>query len=88
MLCDAWRRTCRRTLARSTGAMTAVVGMADMKPAAASSPIDKVEFARLGERANINALEVSYAWTRCMLQYTMLEEYNHRIPRRRRQIWG
>ena len=54
--------TCRRTLARSTGAVTNVVGTADRKPAAASSPVESAELVRFGVNARMSRLEASYAW--------------------------
>ena len=45
------RRTCSRTLTRSTGAATRVVGMAEKKPAAASSPYERTEDGRFGVMA-------------------------------------
>lgn len=44
-------RTCKRTLTRSTGAATSVVGMAEKKPAAASSPYERTEDVRFGVAA-------------------------------------
>jgi len=56
--------TCSSTFARSTGAVTNVVGTAERKPATASSGIDKASDARLGVRAKINFFEASYAYER------------------------
>lgn len=54
-------RTCKRTLALSTGAVTAVVGIADKKPAAASSAVDNDSLVRFGVTAKISFLDASYA---------------------------
>jgi hypothetical protein len=56
--------TCKRTLARSTGAVTNVVGTADRKPAAASSGVESVESVRLGTTDRISLLEASYAYAK------------------------
>lgn len=55
------RCTCSNTFARSTGAVTRVVGTADMKPAAASSAVERDASFRLGVKVYIRALEASYA---------------------------
>jgi hypothetical protein len=43
--------TCKRTLTRSAGPATKVAGTAEMAPATASSPIDKVWEVRFGVAA-------------------------------------
>ena len=54
--------TCSSTFARSTGAVTSVVGTAERKPATASSGIDRASVARLGVTTKINFFEASYAY--------------------------
>jgi len=51
----------KRTLARSTGAVTSVVGTAERKPAAANSAVERLSEVRLGVKVLIKALDVSYA---------------------------
>lgn len=52
-------RTCKRTLALSTGAVTSVVGIADMNPAAASSGMDNASDFLLGVDERMSFLEAS-----------------------------
>jgi len=51
--------TWSKTFARSTGAATNVVGMADKKPAAAISDVENVESFLLGVAARIKSFAVS-----------------------------
>lgn len=53
------------TLARSTGAVTKVVGTAERKPAAANSGVDRCSDVRFGVRAKIIFLDASYACVSC-----------------------
>ena len=50
---------CKRTFARSTGAVTRVVGIADRKPAAASSGIDNSLLVRFGVKLRMRSFDVS-----------------------------
>lgn len=51
--------TCNKTLARSTGAVTRVVGTADRNPAVASSAVERLSFGLFGVRAKMSCLETS-----------------------------
>ena len=53
------QRTCKSTFARSTGAVTRVVGIADRKPAVASSGIDNSLFVLFGVAARMSSLDIS-----------------------------
>lgn len=53
--------TCSNTFARSTGAVTRVVGTADRKPAVASSVVESLSLVRFGVRLKMSCLEASYA---------------------------
>lgn len=50
------------TLARSTGAVIKVVGMAERNPAAANSEMESRSDVRFGVKAMINVFDVLYAY--------------------------
>ena len=56
--------TCNSTFARSTGAATNVVGMADKKPAVAISAVDSFGSVLSGVTDKIKRFDASYAWQR------------------------
>lgn len=78
--------TCKRTLARSTGAVTTVVGTAERKPAKASSPVESVESTRFGVKPRISCLEASYAWGE--LEIASQTEMGEKAPKTRGRIWA